>query len=99
MSTAKKLGILYQQKGTEDPKKFIAVLSGGYIYLYADKKDIHYAEYYYVKNSVFRIETETLPHQKPYSFELSNSVNNTFLAFDKEKIMNDWMDAIKKLDE
>lgn len=32
-------------------KKFIGVLSGGYIYFYKDKKDIEYSTYYYVRNS------------------------------------------------
>lgn len=35
MKGAKKIGIVFTQKGKEFPKKFIAVLSGGYIYLYA----------------------------------------------------------------
>ena len=55
MKSAKKIGIIYYQKGAENPKKYIGVLSGGYVYLYSDKKDIHYAEYYYVKNSVFEV--------------------------------------------
>ena len=99
MKSAKKIGIVYRQKGSENPQKYIAVLSGGYIYFYSDKKDIYYAEYYYVKNSIVEVVEETLPSQKQFAFNLTNSVNSTGFGFDKETIMEDWMGAIKKLDE
>jgi hypothetical protein len=34
-------------------KKYIAVLSENYIYLFSDKKDLNYAESYYIKNIIF----------------------------------------------
>lgn len=40
MKNAKKIGILYEQAKDNDAKKYIAVLSGNFIYLYADKKDV-----------------------------------------------------------
>ena len=45
------------------------------------------------------MRTELTPEQKPFSFELVNSVNSVTLGFDKENIMSDWIDLIKKLDE
>lgn len=99
MKQAKKIGIIYRQKGNENPIKYIAVLSGSYIYFYSDKKDIYYAEYYYVKNSSLEIVEQTLPSQKQFAFNLTNSVNYTGFGFDKESIMEDWMNAIRKLDE
>lgn len=53
MKGAKKIGILWEQ--SKDLEKYIAVLSGGYLYLYKDKKDVHYSKYYYVKNAACKI--------------------------------------------
>jgi hypothetical protein len=49
MKESKKIGVIYEQ--TREPKKFIAVLSGSYLYLYIDKKDLQYTTYYYIKNA------------------------------------------------
>ena len=39
MKEAKKIGILYEQSQDKDAKKYIAVLSGSYLYFYENKKD------------------------------------------------------------
>ena len=42
MKEATKIGIVYEQDKDKDAKKYIAVLSGSYLYLYENKKDNEY---------------------------------------------------------
>ncbi len=53
MKNATKIGFLYIEDNnvTKTWKRYIAVLSDNYIYLYNDKKDINYVAYYYIRNS------------------------------------------------
>ncbi len=65
MKQSKKLGILYEQ--SKAPIKYIAVLSGGYIYMFLDKKDLQYTTYYYVRNSKVTQIKEDDVTKKPFS--------------------------------
>ena len=75
--------VCYEQNKDNDAKKYIAILSGGYIYFYENKKDIEYCSYYYVKNAKFEILHDTLPSQKQYAMIVTNSVNTVTLGFEK----------------
>lgn len=83
MKEAKKIGILYEQSKDNDAKKYIAVLSGSYLYFYENKRDNEYCQYYYVKNAKFNIIKETLPTQKQFALEVENSVNKVTIGFEK----------------
>lgn len=81
MKGSKKIGIVYEQ--SKDPIKYIAVLSGSYLYLYLDKKDVQYKNYFYIKNSKYETVPEKEPTKKPLSLVVENSVNKLILGFDK----------------
>lgn len=74
------------------------MLSGGYLYLYNDKKDIQYTTYYYVRNSKTSIEKEEDIAKKPFSLVVENSVNKIRLGFEKEASAEEWVKAIKSLE-
>ena len=99
MKQAKKIGIIYEQTKSSEAKKFIGVLSGGYIYLYENKKDVDYNQYYYVKNAKLTRQYETIHPHKEFSVAIENSVNRVVFGFDKEQVMEDWIKAVKKLNE
>lgn len=53
MKKAAKIGVVHIKDSlTGIWKKYIAVMSENYIYLYNDKKDQTYRAYYYIKNAV-----------------------------------------------
>ena len=82
MKHTKKIGMIYEQSSSEI-KKYIGVLSEGYLYLYQDKKDNQYTTYYYVRNSKMKIQKEVDISKKPFSLIIQNSVNKVVLGFDK----------------
>ena len=97
MKQAKKIGIIFDQS-TKQPKKYIGVLSAGYLYLYNDKKDVQYSTYFYVRNSKISIEKEEIDIAKrPFSLVVENSVNKVRIGFDKESVAEEWSKAIKSL--
>lgn len=81
---------------TKTWKHYIGILSDNYLYLYNDKKDINYVHYYYVRNSDIKIVENPDPKGKEFSFHMKNKVSNVVLGFEKKKVMEDWIELIKK---
>jgi hypothetical protein len=71
MSNAKKIGELYKRgRGVHVWNKYFAVLSGNYIYLFENKKDKDYKEYFRVKNSVLEERGEEFGMKNAFSVEI-----------------------------
>ena len=53
MNKTKKIGFIYIQDSTMTKgwNKYIGVLADNYLYLYKDKKDLDYVNYFYIRNS------------------------------------------------
>ena len=96
MKGSRKIGIIYEQ--SKAPIKYIAVLTGSYLYLYQDKKDVQYKTYFYIKNSKYETIEETDPIKKPLSLVIENSVNKFVLGFDKEATLQEWKKAFQQIE-
>ena len=73
--------------------KYIAVLSGNYIYLYADKKDLIYESFVYVKNSKLMDESRQ-ETGRDYTLRIVNKVSEELLSFDNSKSIQEWRELI-----
>ena len=78
-------------------KKYVAIMSENYIYLYLGTKDKNYYAYYYIKNADLQKIHDASDKQKPYHFKIKNKLNQVTFGFDKPELIEDWMVKIKKV--
>ena len=65
-------------------EKFNAVLSNGYVYLFASPKDLKPVEYFWVKNSVItKLDENLVGFQN--AFNVKNKYTDVYFACEKEK--------------
>lgn len=83
MKGAKKIGIVFEQTGNEHQRN-IAVLNGPYLYLYKDKKDPKYSQYFFLKNAQVETNTVSDVSKKPFEVTFKNAVNVVKLGFEKK---------------
>lgn len=76
-------------------KKYVAIMSENYIYLYLNKNDKDYYAFYYVKGATLDKYREPSDQEKPYHFRIKNKVNEVVFGFDKEEQIDDWITKIK----
>ena len=85
MKNSAKSGILFKRSNAlKTWEKFSAVLSNGYIYLFANPKDLKPSEYVWVKNSVITMLDEELVGFKN-AFNVKNKYTDIYFACEKEK--------------
>lgn len=98
MSKATKVGIVHiKDTITQLWKKYVAVMSNNYIYIYLDKKDKMYTSYYYIKGASLESYKVPLDKEKPFHFKIKNKLNEVIFGFDKEDLIEDWKIKIKSL--
>lgn len=73
--------------------RYIAVLSGNYIYLYANKNDLSYDSFVYIKNSKVIEESKELCG-RDYSVRIHNKVVSELLSFENRKSLEEWREII-----
>jgi hypothetical protein len=97
MSQASKIGVVYIKDSLTRLlwKKYIAVMSENYIYLFINKQDKNYAAYYYIRQADLEKYREPLDKEKPFHFKIKNKINEVVFGFDKEELIDDWMVKIK----
>lgn len=76
---------MYEQSNKLD--KYIGVLNQPFLYLYKDKKDLEYKDYYYLKDCEICYNKDCETFQKPFSVTIKNKVNEFTLGFDKAQTM------------
>lgn len=76
-------------------KKYVAIMSENYIYLYLNKNDKDYHAFYYVKGASLDKYREPSDQEKPYHFRIKNKVNEVVFGFDREEQIDDWIAKIK----
>lgn len=74
--------------------KYIAVLSGNYIYLYANKTDISYDSFVYIKNAKITDESKELTG-RDCSVRIHNKVSSQLLSFENRKSLDEWKQIIE----
>ena len=95
---ASKIGMVFiRDSMTQVWKKYVAIMSENYIYLYIGTKDEDYYAYYYIKNAELETTHDSTDKVKPYHFRIRNSLNEVTLGFDKPDSIQDWVNKIKKL--
>ena len=98
MGRATKIGVVHIRDGlTQLWRKYIAVMSDNYIYLYNDKKDRNYAAYYYIKNATTRQTHQENEKERPHQLSISNKLNSVTFGFDKKESIPDWLKKIQAL--
>lgn len=98
LKNAKKIGFIYLEDNvvTKSWKKYVAILSDNYIYIFKDKNDINYVYYYYIRNSEINILDNADTNVKYFIFRLKNKINTVNFAFEKQNILQSWIDMINK---
>ena len=76
-------------------KKYVAIMSENYIYLYLGKNDKDYYAFYYVKGATLDKFREPADQEKPFHFRIKNKVNEVVFGFDKEEQIDDWIAKIR----
>ena len=56
-------------------KKYVAIMSDNYIYIYLNTKDENYYAYYYIKNATLQRSYEPKDKEKPHHFKIKNKLN------------------------
>ncbi|CAD8141116.1 unnamed protein product [Paramecium pentaurelia] len=93
---ATKVGKIWKRGQQLKWTQYTGVLSGGYIYLFAKPKDEQAESYFWVRNSDF----EDIPQQEAgmnNAFYIKNKYGDTLVGFDKQKMANDWKEAIEEM--
>lgn len=87
LKNSEKSGIIFRRgKALKTWDKFSAVLSNGYVYLFASPKDLKPVDYVWVKNSVITKLDEELVGFKN-AFNVKNKYSDIYFACEKEKAM------------
>ncbi|CAD8058857.1 unnamed protein product [Paramecium sonneborni] len=94
--SATKVGKIWKRGQLLTWSQYIGVLSGGYIYLFVKIQDQQPEYHFWVKNSEF-IDISEEEAGMNNAFQIKNKYGDTFVAFDKLKMANDWKEEIEKL--
>lgn len=95
---ASKIGIVFiKDSVTQAWKKYVAIMSENYIYLYLTTKDENYYAYYYIKNATLDKIHEPTDKEKPYHFKIKNNLNQVTFGFEKPELIDDWITKIKNV--
>lgn len=85
LKNSTKSGIIYKRgNAIKTWQKYNGVLSGGYLYLFDNSKDLKPSEYVWIRNSVISKMDENLVGFKN-AFNVKNKYADVFLACEKEK--------------
>jgi hypothetical protein len=88
MSKACKIGYVHiKDYYTRIWKKYVAIMSNNFIYIYLDKKDLNYAAYYFIKGAKMENYREPKDKEKPFHFKIKNKFNEVVFGFDKEGLI------------
>lgn len=95
MKKADKAGPIYLQgSAIKQWEKYMAVLSGGYIYFFKSPKDMLAERFVWIKNSTIQ-KMDAAYVEFKYAFHVKNRYGECMLGCQSEKQMNDWIEIIK----
>jgi hypothetical protein len=76
-------------------KKYVAIMSESYIYIYLGAKDEDYTAYYYIKGAHLEKIHDPNDKEKPYHFKIKNNLNEVTFGFEKPESVDDWLAKVR----
>ena len=96
MSNAKKIGSVWRRShGKHTWEKYYAVLSGSYIYFFANQKEIQYTKYQYIRSSKIT-KIDDFSTGMKYVFYIENRYSDVYMACDKEETSESWIKLLSQ---
>ena len=95
-TNSKKIGEMWRRTHAKHTwEKYIAVLSGSYLYFFEKPKDLQPSKYQYIRNCVIRRLNDGELGMKN-AFEIENRYGNLYLSCDAKENTESWVDLISK---
>ncbi|EAR90561.2 PH domain protein (macronuclear) [Tetrahymena thermophila SB210] len=97
LKNSTKIGIIYKRgNALKTWEKYNGILSGGYLYLFENPKDLKPVEYIWVKNSTITPMDENLVGFNS-AFNVKNRYVDAYFACEKSNLSQQWMEAIDQV--